>query len=190
MIIVGLGNPEKKYFKTRHNVGFRFVDKIAEEFDVKFKLNKNLNGMVAEFVYNNEKHILLKPITYMNNSGISVSAVLNYYKQDISELLVIYDDMDLNLGVERIRKFGSSGGHNGMKSIIEHLNSQDFKRIRIGIGHPENNEIDYVLGKFNKQEEIIIQGVIDQAPNIVKDYLNHGIDYIMNNYNNWYVWYK
>lgn len=184
MLIVGLGNPEKKYFKTRHNVGFRFVDQIAEEFNVKFKLDSNLKGMIGEFTFNNQKHYLLKPVTYMNNSGASVQATMNYYKIEPDDLLIIYDDMDLPLGAMRIRKFGSSGGHNGMKSIIECISTQDFKRIRIGIDHPTNNEIDYVLGKFKKDEEKVIQELFNQAPIIIKDYLNHGIDYIMNNYNN------
>ena len=156
MIIVGLGNPGIKYEKTRHNVGFMFVDVVAKANSATFKLDKNLEAMVAEIYIKNEKHILVKPITYMNNSGNAVYKVLNYYKKenkiDVNDLIVIYDDMDLPLGSLRIRKNGSSGGHNGMKSIISCINSTEFKRIRIGIGRPENNQIDHVLGKFSKNE--------------------------------------
>ena len=183
MIIVGLGNPDRKYLKTRHNIGFRFVDQIKDSFSTNFKINKELNAGIAEFNYNGDKHILVKPLTYMNNSGLAVSKVLNYYKKTIDDLIVIYDDMDLELGQIRIRKFGSSGGHNGMKSIIEHLSSSEFKRIRVGIGHPDDNQIDYVLGKFNKQEEKVIQEELAYAPNMIMDLINHGIDYLMNNYN-------
>lgn len=188
MIFVGLGNPDKKYFKTRHNIGFRFVDKIAEAYDVKFKLNKDLNGMIAEIYAEGVKHILLKPITYMNNSGIAVIKTLNYYKAgdaiNLDDLIIVYDDMDLSVGKLRIRKFGSSGGHNGMKSIIQHVNCENFKRIRVGIGHPQDNEIDYVLGKFSKEEEKNLASILDDAPNIFKDLAKFGIDYVMNHYNN------
>lgn len=187
MIIVGLGNPLKKYEKTRHNVGFNFVNSVAKANNVDFKLNKDLLCMYAEFITNInqklEKHLLIKPTTYMNNSGLCVEKVLNYYKEDVENLIVIYDDMDLSTGIIRIRKFGSSGGHNGMKSIISQIGSEDFKRIRIGIGHPHDNEIDYVLGKFGKEEGKLIQEVYDQAPNIINDLILNGIDYIMNNYN-------
>ena len=124
----------------------------------------------------------------MNNSGIAVIKTLNYYKTDaevnLDDLVVIYDDMDLEIGKLRIRKFGSSGGHNGMKSIIQHVSSEEFKRMRIGIGHPENNEIDYVLGKFSKEEEKLLTTIFDEAPSIFKDLVEHGIDYVMNHYNN------
>ena len=163
MVIVGLGNPGKKYEKTRHNAGFMFVDFVCHAYQSFFKLKKELEAEIAEIYINNEKHILVKPITYMNNSGNAVYKVLNYYKKDLSidinELIVIYDDMDLPIGSLRIRKNGSSGGHNGMKSIISCVNSSDFKRIRIGIGHPEDNQIDYVLGNFSKNEWNLIQNI-------------------------------
>jgi len=183
MIIVGLGNPLKKYEKTRHNVGFNFVNSVVESYNELFKLDKDLNGMISIIEINNEKHIFVKPITYMNNSGLCVSKVMNYYKKTVDDLIVIYDDMDLNVGNIRIRKFGSSGGHNGIKSIIEHVGSENFKRIRIGIGHPKDNQIDYVLGKFDKQEVKIIHDIYDKAPNIIDDLIKNGVDYIMNNYN-------
>ena len=187
MIIVGLGNPGKKYEKTRHNAGFMFVDYVCAANQSTFKLKKELEAEIAEIYINKEKHILVKPITYMNNSGNAVYKVLNYYKKsamiDIDDLLVIYDDMDLPVGSLRIRKNGSSGGHNGMKSIISCVGSTEYKRIRIGIGHPEANQIDFVLGKFSKKEGDLIHSIVEKSSNIIDDLVNHGIDYIMNNYN-------
>ena len=187
MVIVGLGNPGRKYAKTRHNVGFMFLDAVAKSNKVKFQLMKELNGMVAKIQIADQQHILLKPTTFMNNSGMSVKKVLDYYKIDIinnpNDLVVIYDDMDLECSKVRIRKFGSSGGHNGMKSIIENVKSDHFPRIRIGIGHPKSDEINYVLSSFNKSEAKLIQDIIDMAPNIIDDLAMHGIDFIMNKYN-------
>lgn len=183
MVIVGLGNPGLKYKKTRHNVGFMFLDEVAKANKVTFSLNKNLQCEIAELFIKNEKHLLIKPITFMNLSGDSVYKVLNYYNIDVNDLIVIYDDMDLAVGQIRIRKNGSAGGHNGMKSIINNLSSQEFKRIRIGIGKPIYNSIDFVLGQFSKSEALMIQKSVEQAPNIIEDLVANGIDYIMNHYN-------
>lgn len=187
MIIVGLGNPGSKYEKTRHNAGFMFVDHVCKANQSVFKLKKDFEAEVAEILINNEKHILVKPITYMNNSGNAVYKVMNFYKKNnninVSDLIVIYDDMDLPIGSLRIRKNGSSGGHNGMKSIIACVGSTEFKRIRIGIGHPEENQIDFVLGKFSKREGEYIQNILDKSPNLIDDLIIKGIDYVMNNYN-------
>ncbi len=187
MIIVGLGNPGAKYEKTRHNTGFMFIDSVAVANNAIFKLDKNLEAMVAEIHIKQEKHILVKPITYMNNSGNAVYKVLNYYKKNneinINDLIVIYDDMDLPVGKIRIRKSGSSGGHNGMKSITTCIGTTEFKRVRIGIGHPSNDQIEFVLGKFSKEDSKIVQEIIDKAPNMIDDLINYGIDYLMNNYN-------
>lgn len=183
MIIVGLGNPGEKYEKTRHNIGFMFVDKVAEANRVTFKLDKKLKCMIGEFSLNGEKHFIVKPITYMNLSGEAVRAVCDYYKKTSDDVIVIYDDMDLDLGKVRIRKNGSSGGHNGIKSIIAHLNTDVFKRIRIGIGHKPADAIDYVLGCFSKNDQNILNNVFDKAPNMIDDLIYKGIDYIMNNYN-------
>ena len=187
MIIVGLGNPGAKYENTRHNVGFMFVDAVASANNGSFKLNKNLEAMVCEIYINGEKHILVKPVTYMNNSGNAVYKVLNYYKKedviDVNNLIVIYDDMDLPVGSIRIRKSGSSGGHNGMKSIISCVNSTEYKRIRIGIDRPSNDQIEHVLGNFSKNDRNIINEILEKAPNIIDDLVINGIDYIMNHYN-------
>ena len=187
MIIVGLGNPGKQYEKTRHNCGFMFLDSVAHANNVEFKLNKTLEAMIAEIYIDNKKHILVKPITYMNNSGNAVYKVMNYYKKsesiDVDDLIVIYDDMDLQVGDLRIRKNGSSGGHNGMKSIIACVGTTNFKRIRMGIGHPLEGQIEFVLGKFSKTDSINIENILQKAPNIIDDLIKRGIDYIMNNYN-------
>ncbi len=183
MIIVGLGNPGEKYEKTRHNIGFMFVDKVAEANRTAFKLDKKLKCMKAEFEFGGQKHFLIKPITFMNLSGDSVRSVVDYYKQTSDDVIVIYDDMDLDLGKVRIRKNGSSGGHNGIKSIIACLNTDTFKRIRIGIGPKGVDAIDYVLGRFSKADMEILNKVFDKAPNMIDDLISRGIDYVMNNYN-------
>lgn len=183
MIIVGLGNPGEKYEKTRHNIGYMFVDKIAQSNGVAFKLDKKLKCMLGEFSLKGEKHFIVKPITYMNLSGEAVRAVIDYYKKTADDVIVIYDDMDLDLGKVRIRKNGSSGGHNGIKSIISHLNTDVFKRIRIGIGHKPADAIEYVLGCFSKTDQNILNEVFDKAPNMIDDLIYKGIDYIMNHYN-------
>lgn len=184
MIILGLGNIGKEYENTHHNVGFMALDEIAKSNNLDFKLEKKFNAYVAEYAYKGEKHLLVKPTTYMNNSGAAIRQVIDYYKKDISELLVIYDDLDLPLGNVRIRKNGSAGGHNGVKSIIAHLGTQNFSRIRVGIKkEKEINTIDYVLSRFSKKELEVINVTLNKMPNIIDDYLNYGIDFIMNHYN-------
>ena len=183
MIIVGLGNPGKEYAKTRHNIGFMFVDAIADSYKVEFKLDKKLQCMKSEIMIGGEKHILVKPITYMNLSGNSVRSVMDYYKKTPDDVIVIYDDMDLDLAKVRIRKNGSSGGHNGIKSIIACLNTQEFKRIRIGIGPHPQDAIDYVLGCFSKKEQTALDNVFVKSTSMIEDLINKGMDYLMNNYN-------
>lgn len=183
MIIVGLGNPGKEYEKTRHNVGFMFVDELAKTYNLEFKLDKKLQCMKTEVLIKGEKHIIIKPITYMNLSGNSVRSVVDYYKKTADDVIVIYDDMDLDLAKVRIRKNGSSGGHNGIKSIIACLNTENFKRIRIGIGPHPQDAIDYVLGKFSKKDQATLDNVLLKAPNMIEDLINKGMDYLMNNYN-------
>lgn len=182
MVIVGLGNPGIKYQQTRHNVGFMFVDKVAECYNVNFVLDKQKEAYIAEIYIDGKKHLLIKPVTYMNNSGSAVRKVMDYWNIDPSELIVVYDDMDLEVGKIRIRKFGSAGGHNGMKSIIAHIQTQEFKRIRIGIGRSMDN-IEHVLGKFKPSEKPLIDEAISLAPNLVNDYLAKGIEFLMNRYN-------
>ena len=182
-LIVGLGNPGREYEKTRHNIGFMCIDKIANYFNVDFNMNK-FNGMYTQFNYNGEKIILLKPLKYMNLSGEVVRDFVNFFKIDINDILIICDDLDTSVGTYRIRYKGSSGGHNGLKNIELHLNSKEYKRIKIGISNNKNMDTkDYVLGKFSKDEFEIIEKTIDKIPNIIKDYLTNTFDNLMNKYN-------
>ena len=182
-LIVGLGNPGREYVKTRHNIGFMCIDKIANYFNVDFNMNK-FNGMYTQFNYKGEKVILLKPLKYMNLSGEVVRDYVNYFKIDINDILIICDDLDTSVGTYRLRYKGSSGGHNGLKNIELHLNSKDYKRIKIGISNNKNMDTkDYVLGKFSKEELELINPIIDKIPNIIDDYLNLSFDNVMSKYN-------
>ncbi len=182
-LIVGLGNPGREYEGTRHNCGFMVIDKLAEKLNVSVDQNK-FKGLYVKFKYHGEDVILLKPQTYMNLSGESVSTLMQFFKIEIEDLLVIYDDLDMPVGKLRLRKTGSAGGHNGIKNIIVHLNSQDFKRIRVGIDrHKYMKVVDYVLSRFTKEETDAINQGIENAVNAIIDYLDHGFDYIMNRYN-------
>ena len=182
-LIVGLGNPGKEYAGTRHNCGFMVIDRLASKLNVDVDQNK-FKGLYAKVKYHGEDIILLKPQTYMNLSGESVNAVMNFFKIDKEDLLVIYDDLDMPVGKLRLRKTGSAGGHNGIKNIIAHLNSQDFKRIRVGIDrHKYMNVADYVLSRFSKVESEAIEQGIENASNAVLDYLDNDFNHAMNYYN-------
>lgn len=184
MIIVGLGNVGKEYEATHHNVGFMVVDEVAKANNLTFKLEKKHQAFIAEYICNGEKHLLVKPTTYMNNSGIAIRSIMDYYKKTPKDVFIIYDDLDLPLATLRIRKNGSAGGHNGIKSIIAHLSTQEFSRARIGIKKEfEQDTIDYVLSKFSKKELDILKPTLEQMPRMIDDLLNHGIDFIMNHYN-------
>ncbi len=184
-LFVGLGNPGKKYENTRHNVGFKVIDKLAELHNIKI----NLKGFQSEYFKGqilDKQVILLKPITYMNLSGVAVSSVVSMYKIPIENIFIIYDDMDLPVGKLRIRLKGSAGGHNGMKSIIESLgNNQDIPRLRIGIGRSQNdNQIDYVLSQFSKENEKIIDSTIMKACKSIEELIKtEDIIKVMNEYN-------
>ena len=182
-LIVGLGNPGKEYAGTRHNCGFMVIDRLASKLNVDVDQNK-FKGLYAKVKYHGEDIILLKPQTYMNLSGESVNAVMNFFKIDKEDLLVIYDDLDMPVGKLRLRKTGSAGGNNGIKNIIAHLNSQDFKRIRVGIDrHKYMNVADYVLSRFSKVESEAIEQGIENAANAVLDYLDNDFNHAMNYYN-------
>lgn len=185
-LIVGLGNPEPKYNKTRHNIGFDAVDALAKVWQISLKENKRFQGLFAEGLATSGNKIrLLKPLTYMNRSGQSVRAVTDWYKINPQSVLVIYDDMDLPTGKLRMRLSGSAGGHNGMKSIISHLGSQDFPRLRIGIGKSNGGKeaISHVLGKFTPQEAKIVEEVLYTSVKAVELSLKEGIEKSMNRYN-------
>ncbi len=184
MLIVGLGNPGKEYEKTRHNIGFMFVDEVAKSYNAEFKLSKKHQALLAEININGQKHYLAKPITYMNLSGIAVNNIASYYKIPTNEIIIISDDMNLSTGKIRIKPQGSSGGHNGLKSIFNSLGTENITRIRIGIA--KNTQIeqkDYVLGTLSKEELTTINQTISYAPNIILDFINYGVNFIMNKYN-------
>lgn len=175
-LIVGLGNPTKEYEQTRHNVGFMVMDRLADVMNVSISSSK-FKGEYVKFKYKGEDVILLKPMTYMNNSGESVIQVMKYFKIDVNDVLVIYDDMDMPVGKLRLRESGSAGGHNGVKSLIAHIGTQQFKRIRVGIDkHPRIKVIDYVLGHFQKDERPLIDEGIENAVKAIETHLEKGLD--------------
>ena len=182
-LIVGLGNIGKEYENTRHNMGFMLVDRYLEYKNIPLKFKEKLNAMYVETTINNEKVIFIKPTTYMNNSGMAVRAFLDFYKLDVQDILVISDDLDLDLGKFRLRRNGSSGGHNGLKSIISHLNSDDFKRLRIGISNDKDDVINYVLSKFSKKELNEIDTMFDTLVTVLDDYFVMDFTSLMSKYN-------
>ena len=184
-IIVGLGNPDKKYAHTRHNSGFLCIDKLAENegFNVdrlKFK------SLICDTNINGHRCIVMKPQTYMNNSGEAVSECAKFYKIPPENVIVIYDDIYLDVGSMRIRRKGSDGGHNGIKSIINHLNSSDFPRIKIGAGkkpHPEYDLVDWVLSEFSKDDLKVLDSIFDNGCKALKLLLENDSEKAMNLYN-------
>lgn len=183
-IIVGLGNPEKKYDGTRHNIGFAVLDRIADKYNISMDIKKH-KGLFGKGIIEGEKVVLVKPMTYMNLSGECVREVADYYKAGPQDILVIFDDISLEPGKIRIRAKGSAGGHNGIKSIIAHLGSEQFARIKCGIGEkPKGYDLaDYVLGHFSKDELEIIDSGIQRAQEACACILTQGIDAAMNKFN-------
>jgi peptidyl-tRNA hydrolase, PTH1 family len=181
-LIVGLGNPGKEYALTRHNVGFMVVNALINELNL--KVISKYKGELALTSSNGEQIILFKPQTYMNASGEAVRLVSDFYKIAPKDILVIYDDLDLPVGKVRLREKGSAGGHNGMKSIIQHLNTQEFPRLRIGIDkNPMYQTVDYVLGRFSKQEEESVVQAILKAKQAAIDFPKMNFTELMNRYN-------
>lgn len=183
-VVIGLGNPGKKYSGTKHNVGFDAIDCLSQRNNVKVTKIKH-QSIYGEFNLNGEKVILVKPQTYMNNSGISVKSIVEYYKIPIENIIVLYDDIDIEIGSLRIRKKGSAGSHNGMKSIIYHLQKDNFPRVRIGIGKPGEkiDLVNHVLGGFNKEDRQRVDDIILKAAKAVEEIINTDIDKAMNMYN-------
>ena len=183
-MIVGLGNPGRKYNKTRHNIGFMFVDNLVKDIGEKFSLKRELKAEISEFIYNGQKIIVLKPQTFMNLSGEAVLLAIRYYKINPDEIIIVYDDLDLPEGKIRIRKNGSSGGHKGIKHIIEKLNTEEIKRIRIGIGNNSKaDSVDYVLSKPEGDGAISIDLAISRAKEMFEYLLEHSFDEFMGQYN-------
>ena len=181
-LIVGLGNPGISYKNTRHNIGFMFLDELKRNYNFDFKLDKKLKGYIAKIKLNDEDIYLLKPVTYMNLSGESVFVAKEYYIISTDDILVIHDDMDLPVGKVRIRPNGSSAGQKGMNNIITLLKTEEIKRIRIGIDKGSDS-IEHVLGKFTKEERILIDGVIAKASFMLEDFLTMSFANFMNKYN-------
>ena len=183
-LIVGLGNPEAEYARTRHNMGVDVVNELADKYKIAISREK-FDGLYGTGEIENEKVVLLKPQTYMNLSGDSVIQFANFYKLNPEEIIVIYDDIDTNPGKIRIRKKGGPGTHNGMKSVVEELQSTDFARIRVGIGQPEfkSDMINYVIGKVSQEEQEILQQGVEKAAKAVEEILKNGIDIAMNKFN-------
>ncbi|MBP5454725.1 MAG: aminoacyl-tRNA hydrolase [Lachnospiraceae bacterium] len=185
VIIVGLGNPGKDYDMTRHNAGFMAIDALSKKYGIDVNEKKH-KAKIGKGVIDGKKVILAKPQTFMNASGESVRELVDYYKPDIeNELIIIYDDITLDVGGLRVRKKGSAGGHNGMKSIIAHLGSEDFKRIRVGIGEkpPRMDLADWVLGHFKKEDVDSLTESLENACDAVSMILADGTDEAMNKYN-------
>lgn len=182
-IIAGLGNPGRKYENTRHNLGFITVDRLAEEHGISVTKSKH-KALIGEGRISGQKVLLVKPQTFMNLSGEAVRAVMDYYKEPVENLLVIYDDADIPAGAVRIRKKGGAGTHNGMKSVVSCLGDDGFARIRIGIGTQDDRDIvDHVLGGFTREEADVMREAVLTAVSAVECMLSEGIDIAMNEYN-------
>ena len=181
-LIVGLGNPEEDYSNTRHNMGFDAVNKIAKEYNIEIN-KKKFKGLYGIGQIEEEKVILLKPQTFMNLSGESIKEIIDFYKIENNNIIVIYDDMDIDLGIIKIRKKGNPGSHNGMKSVVKYLGTE-FPRIRVGIGKPDDDDfIKYVIGPIPEEEKEIL----DKSTSLAKDaaiaIIKQGVDNAMNKFN-------
>jgi peptidyl-tRNA hydrolase, PTH1 family len=185
-LVVGLGNPGKKYIQTRHNVGYQAVERFAGKHQARFKAHSYVPGMVAEVPLESTNVILLKPVTFMNLSGQAVVGALNFWNLEPRQILVIIDEVELPLGRLRLRANGSAGGHNGLKSIIEQLGTKEFARLRIGIGRPADRTIDladWVLQPFQKSELICLDEWLNKTVCAVEDWVQEGPTAAMNRYN-------
>lgn len=182
--VIGLGNPGSKYANTKHNVGFNTIDCLAEKYDVKLSKIK-FKAVYGETFIGGEKVILVKPQTYMNNSGISILELIKYTNVPIENIIVIYDDIDIPLGTLRVRKKGSAGSHNGMRSIIYHLKNENFPRVRIGIGKPNKGQdlAHFVINNFSKDDRVIVDEIVDIASEAVVEIITNSSDAAMNKFN-------
>lgn len=182
-LIVGLGNPGKEYENTRHNAGFRFIDAYAKSKNLKFDKEK-FKGLYTDFIYNDEKVILLKPQKYINLSGEVIADYIKFFKIDPADILIITDDIDTEMGNIKIKYKGSSAGHNGLKNIENHLHTKEYKRVKIGISsNKQQDKKDYVIGKVPTKQLEIINKVNELAQQLIDDYLTMSFDNLMNKYN-------
>lgn len=183
-IIIGLGNPGKQYISTRHNIGFDAITRISDDYNIPLNIRKH-KAICGTGYIEGQKVILAQPQTYMNLSGESVRALVDFYKVSSEDIIVIYDDVDLDVGQLRIRQRGSAGGHNGIKSIIQHLGTQEFPRIRIGVGNKpkEWDLVDYVMSKFSDSENTLMRQALKNVSEATKTMIRSGIVEAMNIYN-------
>lgn len=184
LLIVGLGNPGPRYRNTRHNIGFMVVERLAEKLGATFDREK-FGGLIAQGRHGGKRLLLLKPLTFMNKSGTAVAQAMRNQIREPGDLLVVFDDVDLPLGRLRLRKKGSAGGHNGLKSIIAHIGAKEFPRLRIGIGRStgERELTNHVLGKFTPEERDTVGEAVEKAVQAVLVYAEHGVDAAMNQFN-------
>jgi PTH1 family peptidyl-tRNA hydrolase len=180
-LIVGLGNPGKEYDKTRHNVGFMFIDYFCNKNSLNFKIK--MDALYTETDINNEKIIIIKPQTFMNNSGNSVAKYANFYKIPTKDIIIIYDDTSFIVGNLKIKASGSSAGHNGIDDVMNKLGTKDVKRIKIGIAKSKYNLIQFVLSKFNKEELTILNNMFEKNNELIKDFVILDFDHLMSKYN-------
>lgn len=183
-LIVGLGNPEEEYSKTRHNMGFNVINELAKKNNIEID-KKKFKALYNTGIIQNQKVILAKPQTFMNLSGESIKEIVDFYSIPLENIIVIYDDIDIEKSEIRIRKKGSSGAHNGMKSVVEKLNTIDFIRIRVGIGKPEykTDMINYVIGNVPKDELDTLNLGVEKAVQAIEEILKNGVDIAMNKFN-------
>ncbi|AZK45542.1 aminoacyl-tRNA hydrolase [Paenibacillus lentus] len=181
---VGLGNPGAQYEKTRHNIGFMALDELARRHNIDIRQSK-CKALVGDGIIGGQKVALIKPMTYMNLSGEAVRAFMDYYKVSLEDMIVVYDDLDTEIGRNRLRYQGSAGGHNGIKSIIQHTGTQTFNRIRMGISRPEPGYavVDYVLSPFAKKERPLLDDSIQQACDALEFSLDHTFEQTMAKFN-------
>jgi len=183
-ILLGLGNPGKKYRNNRHNVGFMVIDTVASDLGACFRKKGALLSAVAEADIDNDGIVLAKPLAYMNNSGLAFKRLAAFYKVSLPDILVVYDDADLKLGMLRFSKSGSAGGHRGLTSLIDIMETTQIKRLRVGIGNPRETDLsDYVLSDFDSAETPVIAGVIERASQACLEWVHNGVEAAMQKYN-------
>ena len=183
-LVVGLGNPGKEYELTRHNIGFLVLDSLANQTGVEIN-RTGFKGFYNDVIFSDKKLMLFKPQTFMNLSGNAVKEIKNFYKIENQKIIVVHDEIDIELGTLKIKEGGGSAGHNGIKSIIENLNDNSFKRIRVGIGKPGNQNLvsSHVLSKFSSDEKKIVKQLIENTVDAIKEIIKNGIENAMNKYN-------
>ena len=183
-MILGLGNPGKKYKENRHNVGFMVIDRLAETFSAKFRRSMRMRAVLAQVRIDEQQVVLAKPLTYMNSSGEAARRIVDFYNISSDDIITVYDDIDLALGDLRLRRGGSAAGHRGMSSLIQELKTQDINRIRIGICRPSREPVsDYVLSDFSAGDKPLIDETINTAAKAGIDWVSKGIEAVMSVYN-------